>query len=385
MPQVTVSRRGVERIRGGHLWVYRSDVRKASADSGEVVEVRDKQGDVLGKAFYSKESQIAVRLLTTRNVAIDESFWRHRLASALALREHIPPHSNAYRWLHGESDGIPSLVIDRYGDYVVMQTLSRGTDCLKNTFARIIVDLITPAGILERNDVKVRALEGLPLLKSVLHGEVPPSVSVKEEGVDFQANLWEGQKTGLFLDQRENHVAAARYARGRGLDVFSYDGGFTLHLARKCDQVLAADVSAEALARLRTNAEVNGLTNIETIEANAFDLLRDLAERGESFDTIVLDPPAFAKNRAAISQAMRGYKEINLRALKLLRPGGYLVTSTCSYHIKEGDFLDILTNATVDVRARVVLREKRMQSRDHPVLLTMPETHYLKCLLLQKL
>ena len=385
MPQVTVSRRGVERIRGGHLWVYRSDVRKASADSGEVVEVRDKQGDILGKAFYSKESQIAVRLLTTRNVAIDESFWRHRLASALALREHILPHSNAYRWLHGESDGIPSLVIDRYGDYVVMQTLSRGTDRLKDTFARIVVDLITPAGILERNDVKVRALEGLPLLKSVLHGEVPPSVSVKEEGVDFQANLWGGQKTGLFLDQRENHVAAARYARGRGLDMFSYDGGFALHLARKCDQVLAADVSAEALARLRTNAEVNGLSNIETIEANAFDLLRDLAERGESFDTIVLDPPAFAKNRAAISQAMRGYKEINLRALKLLRPGGHLVTSTCSYHIKEGDFLDILTNAAVDVRARVVLREKRIQSRDHPVLLTMPETHYLKCLLLQKL
>ena len=385
MSQVTVSRRGVDRIRGGHLWVYRSDVRKASAASGEVVEVLDKQGEVLGKAFYSKESQIAVRLLATRTETIDESFWHRRLASALALREPIPPRSNAYRWLHGEADGIPSLVIDRYGDYVVMQTLSRGTDHLKDTFARVIVDLVTPAGILERNDAKVRALEGLPLLKGVLHGEVPPSVSVKEEGVLFQANLWEGQKTGLFLDQRENHVTAARYARGRGLDVFSYDGGFTLHLARKCDKVLSADVSAEALARLRANAEANGLRNIETIEANAFDLLRDLADRGESFDTIVLDPPAFAKNRAAISQAVRGYKEINLRALKLLRPGGHLVTSTCSYHIKEGDFLDILTNAVVDVGARVLLREKRIQSKDHPVLLTMPETHYLKCLVLQKL
>jgi 23S rRNA (cytosine1962-C5)-methyltransferase len=385
MSQVTVSRRGVDRIRGGHLWIYRSDVKKASAASGEVVEVRDKQGEVLGKAFYSEQSQIALRLLTTRTETIDESFWHLRLASALALRENIAPRSNAYRWLHGESDAVPSLVIDRYGDYVVIQTLSRGTERLKETFARIIVDLINPAGILERNDVKVRALEGLPLAKSVLHGDVPPVVRVNEEGVEFQANLWDGQKTGMFLDQRENHIAAARYAKGRGLDVFSYDGGFTLHLARKCDQVLSVDVSAEALARLRTNAEINGSNNIETIEANAFDLMRELSDRGESFDTIVLDPPAFAKNRAAISQAVRGYKEINLRALKLLRPGGHLITSTCSYHIKESDFLDILTSAVVDVRARVVLREKKTQSQDHPVLLTMPETHYLKCLVLQKL
>jgi 23S rRNA (cytosine1962-C5)-methyltransferase len=385
MSQVSVSRRGVERIRGGHLWIYRSDVKKAAADSGEVVEVCDKQGKILGKAFYSKESQITIRLLTTRDEAIDEAFWRRRLESALASRQPILPRSNAYRWVHGESDGIPSLVVDRYGDHIVMQTLSRGTERLKDTFVRLIADILKPAGILERNDVKVRALEGLSLLKNVLHGEVPPVVRVKEEGVEFQANLWEGQKTGLFLDQRENHFAAARYARGRGLDVFSYDGGFTLHLARKCDQVLSADVSAEALARLRANAEANGLSNVETIEANAFDLLRDLADRGEPFDTIVLYPPAFAKNRAAIPQAARGYKEINLRALKLLRPGGHLVTSTCSYHIKEGDFLDILTSAAVDVGARVVLREKRMQSRDHPVLLTMPETHYLKCLVLQKL
>jgi 23S rRNA (cytosine1962-C5)-methyltransferase len=207
---------------------------------------------------------------------------------------------------------------------------------------------------------------------------------VQEEGVLFHADLWEGQKTGLFLDQRENHEAATRYARGRALDVFAYDGGFTLHIARVCDQVLAVDVSADALARLRSNAEANNLTNIETIEANAFDLLRELVDRGESFDTIILDPPAFAKNRAAVPQAMRGYKEINLRALKLLRPGGHLVTCTCSYHIKEADFLDIVASAAIDADTHLILREKRTQSRDHPILLSMPETHYLKCLMLQK-
>jgi 23S rRNA (cytosine1962-C5)-methyltransferase len=209
-------------------------------------------------------------------------------------------------------------------------------------------------------------------------------MTIREEGILFHANLWEGQKTGLFLDQRENRAAARRHARGRALDVFCYDGGFSLSLARACENVLSVDISKEALGRLRLNAEANNMNNIETIEANAFDLLRELAAKGESFDFVVLDPPAFAKNRAAVRQAVRGYKEINLRALKLLRPGGYLITSTCSYHIKEPDFLDIVTSAAVDAGARLLLLEKRMQSRDHPVLLTMPETHYLKCLLLQK-
>jgi 23S rRNA (cytosine1962-C5)-methyltransferase len=210
-------------------------------------------------------------------------------------------------------------------------------------------------------------------------------LQVLEEGVSFHADLWEGQKTGLFLDQRENHEAATRYARGRALDVFAYDGGFALHIARACDQVIAVDISEDALARLRSNAEANNLTNVETIEANAFDLLRELAGRGDSFDTIILDPPAFAKNRAAVPQAVRGYKEINLRALKLLRPGGHLVTCTCSYHIKEGDFLDIVASAAMDTETHLILREKRTQSRDHPILLSMPETHYLKCLMLQKI
>jgi 23S rRNA (cytosine1962-C5)-methyltransferase len=210
-------------------------------------------------------------------------------------------------------------------------------------------------------------------------------VPVQEEGVSLHADLRKGQKTGLFLDQRENHEAATRYASGRALDVFAYDGGFALHLARRCEKVLAVDISADALARLRANAEANNLTNIETIEANAFDLLRELVDRGEAFDTIVLDPPAFAKNRAAVPQAMRGYKEINLRALKLLRPGGHLITCTCSYHIKEHDFLNILVSAAVDTGAHLILREKRTQSRDHPILMSMPETYYLKCLVLQKI
>jgi 23S rRNA (cytosine1962-C5)-methyltransferase len=244
--------------------------------------------------------------------------------------------------------------------------------------------MTSPTGILERNDPRVRALEGLERVTGSLSGEIPRAVPVREEGVRFHVDLWEGQKTGLFLDQRENHEAATRYAGGRALDVFAYDGGFTLQLARACDNVLAVDISPDAVARLRANAETNNLSNIETIEANAFDLLRELVDRGESFDTIVLDPPAFAKNRAAVPQAMRGYKEINLRALKLLRSGGHLITCTCSYHIKEHDFMNILASASVDTGTRLILREKRTQARDHPILMSMPETYYLKCLVLQK-
>lgn len=384
MSRVVVNRRGANRIRSGHLWVYRTDVNTSGAASGDIVEVRGGRGELLGMAFYSHESQIALRMLSLRGEAFDAGFWKRKLESALEIREELDSRTEAYRWFHGESDGIPSLIIDRYGDYVVIQTLSQGTERLKETFVHLIVDLIQPKGILERNDPQVRRLEGLPLIKRSIHGDVPHSLTVRENGVLFKANLWEGQKTGLFLDQRENRAAARRYAYGRALDVFSYDGGFALNLAGVCEKVLSVDVSNEALARLRTNAEANNMTNIETIEANAFDFLREAADSGESFDCIVLDPPAFAKNRSAVRQAIRGYKEIHLRALKLLSSGGHLITSTCSYHVKEPDFLDIVSSAAADVGARVLLLEKRMQSRDHPVLLTMPETHYLKCLLLQK-
>jgi 23S rRNA (cytosine1962-C5)-methyltransferase len=350
-----------------------------------VVDVRGAREEFLGRAFFSDSSQITLRLITTEDEKIDEGFWKKRLEAALALRRGLAPETTAYRWVHGEADGIPSLVVDRYGDALAVQTLSAGTERLKESLVRLCVELVQPTGIIERNDQKARALEGLPLVKGTLFGEIPLYLSVQEDGIQLRANLWEGQKTGLFLDQRENRRAAARRASGSALDLFAYDGGFSLHLARVCEKVLAVDASPEALARLRANAEANHLGNIETVEANVFDLLRELVAEGESFDTIVLDPPAFAKNRAAVTRARRGYKEINLRALRLLRPGGHLITSTCSYHVSEGDFLAILTQAAADVRARMVLVEKRTQSRDHPILLSMPETHYLKCVILRKL
>ena len=386
MPVVTVSKRGRERILKGHLWIYRSDVRAVeAASSGDVVDVQDTQGRLLGRAFYSDSSQITLRLITTKDEVVDEDFWRRKLVEALARRSDLLPATTAYRWVHGEADGIPSLVVDRYGDYLSIQTLTAGTDRLKECFIRLWMELAEPLGIMERNDQKARALEGLPLIKDAVFGEVPPSVPVHEAGIELRVDLREGQKTGLFLDQRENRMAAGSHAAGKALDVFCYDGGFSLHLAAACESVLAVDTSTEALARLRVNAEVNGFENIEPLQANGFDVLRELETRGERFDTIVLDPPAFAKNRSAVAPARRGYKDINLRAMKLLRPGGILVTSTCSYHISELTFLDILSAAAADARSRMVLLDKRAQSRDHPILLAMPETHYLKCVILRKL
>jgi 23S rRNA (cytosine1962-C5)-methyltransferase len=386
VPVVRVSKRGRERILRGHLWVFRSDVRSADDTSpGDVVDVRGNHGEFLGRAFYSESSKITLRVITTEDEAVDEDFWRRRLAEALTRRRALPPATTAYRWVHGEADGIPSLVVDRYGDLLSIQTLTAGTDRLKDCWTRLWVELAHPAGIMERNDQKVRALEGLPLSKGTLLGDVPSVVTVQEEGIELRVDLREGQKTGLFLDQRENRLAAARYGGGRALDLFCYDGGFALHLAGRCEKVLAVDTSDESLDRLKANAEANHLGNIETAQANAFDILRELENRHERFDTIVLDPPAFAKNRAAIARARRGYKEINLRAMRLLQPGGHLVTSTCSYHVSERDFLEILAEAAADVRARMELVEKRAQSSDHPILLAMPETHYLKCVILRKL
>ena len=339
----------------------------------------------MGRAFYSDSSQITLRVITIHDEAVNEDFWRGRLVEAIERRGDLSPSTTAYRWVHGEADGIPSLVCDRYGDYLSLQTLTAGTDRLKELFMRLWMELAEPAGIMERNDQKARKLEGLPLVKEVAAGEIPSSVSVLEEGLELRVDLREGQKTGLFLDQRENRAAAKRHARGRALDVFCYDGGFSLHLAGACESVLAVDTSAEALARLRGNAEANRFQNIEPREANGFDILRELENRGERFDTIVLDPPAFAKNRSSVAAARRGYKDINLRAMKLLRPGGVLVTSTCSYHVSEPTFLDILYEAAADARSPMVLVEKRTQSRDHPILLAMPETHYLKCVILRKL
>jgi 23S rRNA (cytosine1962-C5)-methyltransferase len=276
-------------------------------------------------------------------------------------------------------------VVDRYGEHLVVQTLSQGTESLKDEIVTSLVELLRPRGILERNDPKVRLLEGLEQRVGVLHGEVPDLVEVDEGGVRVEADLWKGQKTGLFLDQRENHLTARSYARGRVLDAFSYVGGFALHVASVADEVLAVDSSAQAVERIRRNATRNGLSNVVSREANVFDLLRELETRHEPFQTVILDPPAFAKSKDAVEKAWRGYKEINLRALKLLDAGGCLITCSCSYHIHEADFEDILTSAASDAGATVTVVEKRRQARDHPVLLGVPETYYLKCLVLRKL
>ncbi len=382
---VVVSRKGQARIERGHPWVFRSDVVKdGGASPGAVVRVAGVRGEPLGFAFWSERSEIRLRMIE-RGETLAESFLRDRIERALLWRATVAAGAEAYRVVHGEGDGLPSLIVDRYGDYLAVQTLSQGTERAKPEIMAALVELLKPVGIVERNDPRVRTLEGLEQTVSVLHGDVPDVVEVCEGDVRLGVDLRKGQKTGLFLDQRENHLAARRYARGRVLDAFCYDGGFALQVARAADAVTAVDLSAEALERVKANAARNGIGNMTTQDANVFDLLHDLDQRGERFDTVILDPPAFAKSRDAIPKAARGYKEINLRALKILKPGGCLVTCSCSYHIHEDDFEAILGDAAVDARATVTVVEKRRQARDHPVVLGVPETYYLKCFVLRRL
>ncbi|HWW76777.1 MAG TPA: class I SAM-dependent rRNA methyltransferase, partial [Pyrinomonadaceae bacterium] len=338
--QVTITRRGVERVREGHLWVYRSDVSDAAtAEGGSVVRVRDERGRPVGQAFYSARSEIALRLLTTRDETVDREWWRARLRAAAARREGLEREADAFRLVYSEGDLLPSLIVDRYADVLVVQTLSQGTEALKETFTELLVEEFAPRSIVERNDVRVRALEGLPVRTGVLYGEEPGELEVEQHGVRFRVAPLGGQKTGAFLDQRENHAAARLYARGRALDCFTFNGGFALSIAPACESVTGLDISAEAVAAARRNAELNGAANVEFREANVFDALHEMEAEGRRFDTIVLDPPAFAKNRASVAAAARGYKEINLRALKMLSAGGHLVTCTCSYHMTEPLFL----------------------------------------------
>ena len=383
-PTVTVSKRGEARIVYGHPWVFRSDVARADgAGEGSVVRVVGHQGRALGHAFHSSRSEIRLRMLT-RAEDLSPAFLQERLDAAIAWRERIAGGAEAYRVVHGEGDGLPSLVVDRYGEYLVVQTLSQATEARKDEVVRHLVERLKPRGVLERNDPRVRSLEGLEQRVGLLHGEVPDVVEVVENGVALEADLWKGQKTGLFLDQRENHAMAKHYARGRVLDAFTYNGGFALQVAGQASEVLAVDVSADALARVSRNAARNGIGNVTVQEANVFDLLHDLDAAGRRFDTVILDPPAFAKSKDAVEKARRGYKEINLRALRMLEPGGCLITCSCSYHVHEGDLEAILVSAAVDARASVTIVEKRRQSRDHPVLLGVPETYYLKCFVLRK-
>jgi 23S rRNA (cytosine1962-C5)-methyltransferase len=385
METVVVTRRGEERVRVGHPWIYKSDVAEIRASPGATVRVVGPRKRVLGQALYSDRSEIALRLLTRGEQPADPALWRSRIEHAIQFRESLKIDATAYRLVHGEADLLPSLVVDRYGDYLVVQTLSQGVDRLLPQITGVLVDIVKPAGILARNDPRVRLLEGLEQRVEVLHGTVPQVIEVREGHVTYLVDPFRGQKTGLFLDQRENRVAAAEYASGRVLDAFSYNGGFALALARRSHDVLAVDISDEAVARIKENAERNGATNITARAMNVFDELRELERRHERFDTIVLDPPAFAKNKASVGKALSGYKEINLRALKLLTPGGFLVTCSCSYNVSEADFADVIASAAVDAHADVAVVEKRMQGRDHPVLMTVPETYYLKCFILRKL
>jgi 23S rRNA (cytosine1962-C5)-methyltransferase len=383
-PIVVISTRGEERLRGGHPWIYRADVVEVRAGAGDIVLVRGPRGRPLGSALYSDRSQIALRMLAYGDRLADEALVRQRIEAAIAFRGSLEIDATAYRLVHGEADLMPSLVVDRYGEYLVVQALSQGMDRLLPAVVSTLGDLVHPKGILARNDPRARALEGLEQRVDVLAGAVPESVRVTDAGLEYDVDLRRGQKTGLFLDQRENRTAAAAYARGRLLDGFSYTGGFALVLGRRCQETIAIDVSEEAIARVRRHATRNGVA-VDARVGNVFDELRGFERAGERFDTIVLDPPAFAKNKAAVPNARAGYKEINLRALKLLAPGGTLVTCSCSYHVTEALFADIVYEAAVDAQAHVTVVEKRMQGRDHPVMLGVPETYYLKCFILRKL
>jgi 23S rRNA (cytosine1962-C5)-methyltransferase len=382
---VVISPRGVERLRSGHLWVYRSDVRSARAEPGAVVRLVDERGNFAGRAFYSDKSQISIRLLTREDTPVDRAFFAARIRRAAAYRDRVVENSEACRLVYSEADLLPSVIIDRYGDYLVLQTLSQASDRLKGTLVDILVELFSPKGIVERNDPKVRLLEGLEQRVSVLDGAVPAEILAKENGVTYVCDLTKGQKTGSFLDQRENHLAARRYASGDVLDCFTYQGGFALTVADRSAHVEGIDMAPAAVEAARRNQQLNAISNATFREGNTFDLLKEYDEAGRQFQMIILDPPAFAKNRDAIPAARRGYKEINLRALKLLRPGGYLVTCSCSYHITEPLFLQLLAEAANDARRTIVVVERRTQAQDHPILLTMPETHYLKCLIVKVL
>jgi len=384
-PSASLSIRGEERVRLGHPWIYRSDVVSAEAEPGAVVQVKGPRGKVMGWALFSDRSQITLRMISREDVAIDEAFWRARLATAIAFRESLGIDATAYRLVHAEADLLPSLIVDRYADRLVLQALSQGMDRLTPVIVPLLMDLTGAAGVLARNDPKVRQLEGLEQTVELLAGDVPDRIPVREGTVEYDVDPWKGQKTGLFLDQRENREAAARYAHGRVLDAFSYNGGFALSLAPQATTVEAVDISADAVARITANAAKNGRANVEAREANVFDELRRLERDNQRYDTIVLDPPAFAKSKASIVKAISGYKEINLRALRLLKPGGFLVTCSCSYNVDEAMFAQVIYEASVDAHSPVTVVEKRMQGRDHPVLLGVPETYYLKCLILRKM
>ncbi len=376
-PVVAVSPKGAARWRDGHPWIFRSDTVPARHPAG-IVRVEDRRGKFLGQALWSPRSEIRLRLLSAYEDPIDGAWWERQLQAANAARSRARESSSAYRVVHGEGDGLPSLVVDRYGEIVVAQLLSAGLEQCRSEILAAIEVVLQPSGILLRNDASVRRHEGLGLEVVEAAGKVPETVEVREGSVRYQVVPRTGQKTGAFLDQRENRLRMARFARGRALDLFTYHGLFALHLARSSSRVLAVDSSGPALDTARENARLNGISNIDWQEANVFDLLRELEDGRERFDTIILDPPAFAKRRDAVERALTGYKDINLRAMRLLAPGGVLYTASCSFHVGRNAFMEMLVSAAADSGRRLVVEEMLSQGSDHPEVITIPETGYLK-------
>src|SRR5579862_7987009 len=380
---VRVNRKAADRVASGHPWIFSSDITdRGEAVAGDSVDVVDPKGRFLGVAHYSSTSQISLRLLSQNRVPVDRAFFLKRLAQAIAHRE----NAATCRLVFSEGDLLPGLILDRYGPYLVLQTLSQGMDRNLDVIVDCLTELLQPAGILARNDASVRKLEGLALETSVLRGEIPERVSIEMNGLKLEADLLRGQKTGVYLDQRENYVAAARYARGRVLDCFTSTGGFALHTAWRAESVEAVDSSAPALASAEANARANGIANIQFRQADIFDFLARVSS-GESrrYSMIILDPPAFAKSRKQLDAATRGYKEINLRALRMLDAGGILVTCSCSHHVSEAMLLQIVAEAALEAGRTLRILERRTQAADHPMLITVPESLYLKCLILEVL
>ncbi len=377
LPTARVTAKGAARWAGGHPWIFRSDVTRAPDEAGPC-RVEDSRGKLLGVALCSPASEIRLRLLTTRDIVPDHAWWCERLSACLVRRTGID--ATAYRLVHGEGDGLPSLIVDRYDRWLVVQLLSAGLEALRPVVLAALQEVCQPDGILLRHDVGVRRLEGLSQEVELAAGSVPQEIAIREGPVQYLAAPWTGQKTGAFLDQRSHRLLAASLALpgGTALDCFTYHGSFALHLATRAGRVTAIDVSAEALARGAANAERNGLANLDWVEGDVFELLRRYERERRRFDTIVLDPPAFAKNRTAVPQALKGYKEINLRALKILAPGGVLLTASCSYHVGREAFMEMLEGAAADSGRRVVLTHLLPQGVDHPEVLTIPETGYLK-------
>ena len=384
MPSVRVNRKAADRMASGHVWIFSSDViSSGDAGAGDAVRVVDPKGRGLGTAHFSTSSQIALRLLSSRLEPIDSDFLRRRLEAAREYRERFVRGSDAYRLIHAEGDFLPGLIVDRYADWLVVQLLDQGMDRMREHIVAALVDVIHPRGILARNDVAVRAKENLPQEKTVLFGEIPERVEFSMNGLRLGADLMGGQKTGVFLDQRENYQAVSRYARGQALDCFTGSGGFALHMASRCDSVEAIDSSESALANLKGNADRNGIENVVRQKADVLEYLPGLVQARRQFDIVVVDPPAFTKSRAAVEGAARGYKEVNLRALRLLKGGGILVSCSCSHHMSEATLLEIIAAAALDSGKKLRVLERRTQAQDHPILLTVPETHYLKCLIFE--